>query len=326
MDKAITRPLILALGLPFPAAHIILGIANLDRLTTASPAVVAMAICLVLMALLTRRGQHRLLPAVSAWLSVAGVVTMDLLVNSVLPQGEHPGYAAWQAGAIQMLMVVLALRQRIALAWLGISLFAVADLTSSLLRGLPVVDALALVLTPIMWIVIATAVSLMLTRSTTLIRDYTTQQHQAAALLAREHARQLSRNQWMIELDSATRPALELITTGRLTDRDRADLMLLEAQLRDQVRGRTLATPEILHAARQARARGVKVDILDDRKRELPEKILSEASSQLAATLGRAQQGTVNGRVLPAGSGIAVTVLAYDEATEEEEFYLEIRE
>lgn len=326
MDRVITRPLILSLGLPFPAAHILLGLANLGRTTSPIPALAAMAICVALMVLVTRAGQGRGLSAMHAVLALVGVLTMDVLVNSGLRYGEHPGYAAWHTGAIQMIIVVVAMRQQIRLAWLGAGIFAVLDFASSLIRGLPVIDGLTLVLTPLMWVVIATVVSILLSRSIDQINAYTATERQSAKILARDHARQLSRDEWMTDLDKTTRPCLEIIASGSPTASNRQEFMLLEAQLRDQIRGRSLATPSVLQSARDARARGVRVDLLDDRKSDLSVAVLSEASVQLSEAMDRAQRGSVKGRALPAGSGVAVTVLAYDESVPGEEFYLEIRE
>ncbi|WP_395398552.1 hypothetical protein ACHMXB_12065 [Arthrobacter sp. UC242_113] len=326
MDNAITRPLILALGLPFPAAHILLGLANLGTVTSIWNALAAMAICLVLMAVVTWPGKGRTLPRFHAAMAVVGVVLMDLLVMTVLPSDVHPGYAAWHCGAIEMLMVTVAMRNRVALAWLGISLFAILDFSGSMLHRLSVVDGLALVVTPLMWIGIATAVSKVLRRCVDQARTYTSQETEAAVRLAREEARRLAQTHWTRELDRLARPSLELIARGPLSEQDRQDCALLEAQLRDQIRGRALATPEVLRAARRARARGVKVDILDDRETELSTAVLSEASALLSTSLENADGGFVRGRALPSGSKTAVTILAYDESADRDEVYVEIRE
>jgi hypothetical protein len=326
MDKAITRPLIIALGLPFPAAHILLGLASLGKVASVWPVLSAIGICAALMFVVTRPGRGRTLPLTHAWLAVAGVVLIDLLVMSVLPDGVHPGYAAWHCGAIEMLMVTVAMRNRIALAWLGIGLFAILDFSGSMLHRLTVVDGLAMVITPLMWIGIATAVNGVLRRCVDQARFYTSREKESAARLAREDARRLAQTEWTKELERATRPMLETIAAGQLSENDRNDCILLEARLRDQIRGRALATPEVLRAARAARARGTRVDIFDDRGAALPSAVLQEASAKLAAALNRASGGSIKGRALPAGSGTAVTILAYDESAPESELYLEIKD
>ncbi|MDD0858613.1 hypothetical protein NHF46_14335 [Arthrobacter alpinus] len=271
MEQRRTRWLVLVFATFMPIAHVIMGLANSDVPTSLWQYFLAMLICLALVVLLCWDSGKNAMPLWAAWSVVAGVLLMDLLVNSVLPAGIHPGYASWQNGAIQMLLVALTFRDRMRLAWLGMGLFAVADMSASLALGLSVTDALALVLTPIMWMVIATAVRSVLGRSKNNIAVYSAQSQLAATKLAKEHAHGLYRKQWLLELEQATRPALEAIAgqdAGQgLSASDRLDLALLEAELRDQIRGRALVTPEIQQATRAARKRGVKVDLWMTEKR-----------------------------------------------------------
>lgn len=315
----------MALGLPFPAVHILLGLANLVRVTSVLPALAATGVCAALMFLVTSSGQDRTLPLVRARLAVAGVVLMELLVMAVLPFDVHPGYAAWHCGAIEMLMVTVAMRNRIGLAWLGIGLFALFDFSGSMLHGLTIVDGLAMVLTPLMWVGIAHAVSLVLRRCVDQTQVYSRQERESAARLARENARRLAQTEWAKELERATAPMLNKIKAGKLSPRDREECVLLEAELRDQIRGRALATPEVVRAARAARTRGARVDIFDDRGAELPPSVREEASAQLAAALDEASGGWVKSRALPLGSRTAVTILAYGDTSDDESF-LEIKE
>lgn len=326
MNSAINRRLILALGIPFPAAHILLGLANIGRVATFWPYLTAMGVCLALMTVVALPGLGRAMPRRHAAIVVVGTVLMDVLVQSVLPTGQHPGYAAWHSGAIEMILVTVALRNHIPLAWTGIVSFAFLDFTGSMIHGLSIVDGLAMVLTPLMWVVIATWVSLALRRNDEQIHSYTVNEQMAVLKLAKEHARQLSQSEWATSLDLATRPLMEKIAAGPLSDVDRQECFLLEAYLRDQIRGQILATPEVLTAARAARTRGVRVDIFDDRRAQMPDALLSEAAAQLAKVLQASMRGVVKGRALPPGAGVAVTILAFDEENPDDELYLEIAE
>ncbi|MFQ4147430.1 hypothetical protein AAGW05_01850 [Arthrobacter sp. LAPM80] len=324
MDQVINKWLILAFAIPMPVAHVLLGIANLHKETSPWPSLLAMVICLGLVVLVIWPTTEHTLPLASAWVVVAGVVSMDVLVTSVLPVGGHPGYAAWHHGAVQMLLVATAFRNRLGLAWLGMMIYAVLDFRASMHHGLSVVDGLAFVLTPIMWMAIASAVIIMLGRSRSNIAAYTAQSRESATRLAREHAQGLYRDKWILELEQATRPALEAIAAGNLTDMQRADLALLEAELRDQIRGRLLATPEVARAARAARRRGVKVDLLDDRKVPLAQHVLEDAVARLVQVLNQAVSGAVRARALPAGEDPMVTILAFDETEEQNEIFAQI--
>ncbi len=326
MDRVISKWLVLAVAIPMPVAHVILGLANLHKVTSLWQPLAAMVLTLALVVAICWRTRGHTLPLGSALAVVAGVVIVDVLVTSVLPVGVHPGYAAWHNGAIQMLLVAMAFRNRVLLAWLGMVAFAVLDFSASMAHGLSLVDALALVLTPVMWMVIATAVHIMLGRSRSNIAAYTEQSRESATRLGREHAHRLYRDKWMLELEQSARPALEAIAAGALSAGQRQELALLEAELRDQIRGRLLATPEVVQAARAARARGVKVDLLDDRKAPLDSAVLEDAVAQLLGVLRRVESGRVRARALPAGGELAVTILAFDELVPDNEVYAEINE
>ncbi|WP_437770478.1 hypothetical protein [Arthrobacter sp. KNU40] len=326
MNNAISRPLILAMGLAFPASHIVLGLFNIGMLLSPWPTLLAMGICVVLMVVVTTPASGRGMPRRNAVITVAGTALMDVLVQSVLPTGVHPGYAAWHCGAIQMLLVTVALRKQIELAWLGIGIFSVLDFAGSMIHRLTPVDGLALVVTPLMWVGIAHAVSRVFGRCDVLVRDYEDQEKRSGARIAREHARWLSQNEWVTELEHATKPTLTKIAAGDLDAADRANCGYLQDELRDQVRGRVLATRQVLASARAARERGVSVEIFDDRETALPTAVEREVLVQLVGALDRAENGFVKARALPRGQDIAVTILAYDENTPDDEFYLEVRE
>ncbi|MDR6508062.1 hypothetical protein [Arthrobacter oryzae] len=326
MNDAISRPLILAMGLAFPAAHILLGIANLHRVVAIWPTIAAMGICLALMVLTTWPAKDRGMPRRHAVLAVTGVLLMDLLVQITLPTAVHPGYAAWHCGAIQMLMVTVAIRKQLEAAWVGICLFAIIDLSGSMMHGLTLVDGLAMVLTPILWVAISHAVSKVFTRCDVQIRANEAHERASAARLAKEHASWISHNEWVTELERKAKPLLTKIATDAMEDPDRTSCLLLQDELRDQVRGRALATATVLRSARAARARGVVVEICDDRETDLPPAVLLEAATQLISVLDRAAGGFITARALPAGNEVAVTILASDDSLPDQEFYVEIRE
>lgn len=325
MDKVITRPIILAFSLPYPFVHIILGLANLHKVTSIVPPLIAMVICAAVILIVTLPPVGRPLETRVAWAAVVGVLVVEVLVKSALPIGIHPGYAAWHNGAIQMLLVTVALRGRMRLAWLGMGVFAAIDFTASLVQKLTRIEALAMVITPILWMAMATALSIILRRCAELTQDFTKQEQAAASKLASENARQLAQSEWMRDLRRATRPMLERIAAGALQPAGQRECLLLEAELRDGIRGRSLAVPLVQQAARDARGRGVSVDLLDDRATALPEEQLDEVIEQLVGALQRAEDGAVKCRVLPEGSEVAATILAYAE-TGGDELYLEIRE
>lgn len=99
---------------------------------------------------------------------------------------------------------------------------------------------------------------------------------------------------------------------------------LVEAQLRDSIRGRSISTPELLEATRRARERGVSVDILDERGSILPTPILQIVGRQSAAVLDAAQAGAVTIRAFQADDPTAVLIVHDPGDDDEDPVALEI--
>lgn len=77
----------------------------------------------------------------------------------------------------------------------------------------------------------------------------------------------LMRDDRVTRLHAQVRPLLEYIASGAaLTDEQVETCLLVEAGLRDRIRAPGLDAPEVTEAAWDARARGVRVVLLDDRE------------------------------------------------------------
>ena len=96
---------------------------------------------------------------------------------------------------------------------------------------------------------------------------------------------------------------------AEVTDYDVQQFRLTEAQLRDSIRGRSIATPHILELTRAARARGITVDILDERGGALCPEVVEAAEQQLSTILAAARTGAVTVRALPPGDPTAVFIV-----------------
>ena len=97
--------------------------------------------------------------------------------------------------------------------------------------------------------------------------------------------------------------------SSEVTDYDVQQFRLTEAQLRDSIRGRSIATPYILELTRAARARGITVDILDERGSAPSPEVLEATTQQLSAILADARSGAVTVRALPPGDPTAVFIV-----------------
>jgi hypothetical protein len=109
-----------------------------------------------------------------------------------------------------------------------------------------------------------------------------------------------------------------------VSDYEVEQFRLTEAQLRDTIRGRSVATPYLLEVTRAARARGVTVDILDERGTRLPTAVLRSATRQAMEVLDAATSGSVTIRAFPEGDPTAVFIVHDGNAGDEEPVAIEI--
>lgn len=130
----------------------------------------------------------------------------------------------------------------------------------------------------------------------------------------------------MHEVRRVVGPALERIAydSSPVDDEEIRRFRVLEAHLRDSIRGRSISTPELHEAARRARERGVSVDILDERGSVLPERVLRIVGRQSAAVLDAAQAGSVTIRAFPADDQSAVLIVHDPGDDDEDAIALEI--
>ncbi|WOC13049.1 hypothetical protein [Gordonia sp. MP11Mi] len=116
-------------------------------------------------------------------------------------------------------------------------------------------------------------------------------------------------------IDDRVRPLLSRIAAGDpVTDDDIIDARLMEAKLRDGIRGRGLDVPRVRVAVWDARRRGVSVSVLDDggleplgadRSAAVVEAVAAVLESELASLTS----GDVVARIAPAGRDPVATVV-----------------
>jgi hypothetical protein len=97
---------------------------------------------------------------------------------------------------------------------------------------------------------------------------------------------------------------------GKLTDSEKSEARLLEAALRDEIRGRELINDEVRSAARAARKRGVEVVILDEGGvDQMSPAEKSEILGKVCASINEVEQGRITLRA-PVGEAWRVTLVA----------------
>lgn len=325
MIRAISMNVMILLCSVFAILHVTLGVLALDVVSSSWQSLVAMAIYLAATVLVLTPGAGRL----SQWrtyTAVAAVAVMTVLVDSVLPTHGWPGYASWHLAAAYTLMVVTNLRGRVAASWLGAacSTLLVTAWAAGTSNGL--VGGLMMNIATVGWLTIASGIGHLLRTNDGKIALYSADAQAAADWYAAERAFNVTRTQWLEHVREVAVPALSKVADPHLelSDADRQELRLVEAQLRDEIRGRVLATDEVVAAARRARERGVTVQILDDRRQALAPRMLAAVSERVVNILNQTTSGTVTARARPKGGRSAVTILSSGSDGKEEPTLIEL--
>ena len=125
----------------------------------------------------------------------------------------------------------------------------------------------------------------------------------------------VARDDRIRRIDRRVRPLLTYVADGyTLTAADITEARLIEAKLRDGIRGRALDVPRVRTAVWEARRRGVSVSVLDDGGLAAldPDRsatVVDAAAEVLETELADLSSGDVVARISPAGREPVATVV-----------------
>ncbi|TFD83912.1 hypothetical protein E3T61_20395 [Cryobacterium lactosi] len=240
-------------------------------------------------------------------LALSGVGAVLMFVY--LPAHNGVPFAHWHLGAITLILVVLAARGQIRSAWVGyavLTLLAVAWAVATGQSGLLGVELVSrhagTLLAGTLFVVGLSRTERHLQVLNQLDLDRARQDATTVAAI-RERKAQLRR------VNALARPTLlRLAEPHALTAAERAQCLLVEASLRDAIRGRALFLPPVIDAVQAARQRGVEVTVLDDSADTPPEQ-LDTLARTVADVLDSIEHGRVTVRLLPAGRADVATLV-----------------
>lgn len=304
----IPRWLVAILGVLFGLLHAGLGFASLTGYKEPGLATVAifLYIVAVIASMVFYRGPDLPMPQAIFNLTVAALV--PLLTNTNLDPKTADMYSTWYVIGIATLMATTAVRQQKFIAWIGTAVLVIQVITwAGFIAGVQtgLIGALMLVFS-------GHTISIGLRNAyrdtmafTKLALD--TQKEQVVNSAASQERR--------ARLDTALRGALPMLNLiknqhGKLTAEQRQEAQLLEAALRDEIRGRGLMTPAIRLAAQKARLRGVEVVILDEGGLDKAAEVnRSEILAMVASAFENVHEGRITLRA-PAEEAWRVTLVA----------------
>lgn len=286
----------------------VLAIWSLNEVRTAWPTVAAIGLFAAVCVVLTLDPQEKVslrttLVVIAVWPIVAALVSWQLESGG--------GFSQWYLGAGTAALFYISLRGRPVWAWIGFVLLSAVIVIWGATTAVGAGTALLLTAKQFPILVVGTLFAIGLERTAASIQQLTAETSARAAIEAADVAATAERNTRLAELDAFATPLLTLLVSGaELTEEDRREFAVAEAELRDGLRARSLSVPPIIEAARQARRRGVDVVLLDDSDPAAvrPED-LELVITRISAALSEAHDGRVVARLLPPGREGVATLL-----------------
>ncbi|AWB95931.1 hypothetical protein DCE93_09870 [Agromyces badenianii] len=313
---SIPRWLLLVLGALFSVYHVVLGVYSLDVPASPWPAVVALLLYTVATILSLWPTKRVRMPDWLAAFDLAVCIVLPLLVTSQLDPGAENGYATWYVAAVGTLMTIAAARRQLAAAWLGVIALAVQSVVWAgplSLGGLGVIGSMV-------WVAIAHMLTTALANAARETRRYAQAEREAAAWQAAQDAHLFEGRVRLAHTNRLAAPMLRRIAdrNGSLTDEQRAECRMLEAAIRDEIRGRMLLTDVVRIEVQRARARGITVTLLDEGGiDDLDETVRDRVLSRVAEAVSGSTADRIIVRTAAEASPVAVTVVGLREQEEQ---------
>lgn len=233
-----------------------------------------------------------------------------------LEADQWRGWITWYIGASSYLAFTLALRGRF---WWGVAVLVAVTAVAMHWMGVKTGDPLAGVALTYSQLVLFGAgafFAIWLRRTADRIAAFQeTRLRRESAESSRSAAEEV-RAQGLRVIREAAGGALERLAAGVVDDDERREHLLLEAELRDRIRGRSLAVAPVVDAARAARRRGAIVALLDDLRADAPPAAhLREALEWAAERIASTRAGEVTVRLTSSAGEPVVTFATADGET-----------
>ena len=302
------RWLVSTLGALFSVFHAVLGYAALTEYE--NPNQGAVAVTLYLFAVFATAVFYRglKLPISQALINLAVSIFVPYLTNINLDPTQASPHSTWYVIGVATLLAGTAVRQQVVIAWIGTGILVFQQiLWAGFLIGWQTGLAGALML-----VFAGHAISRGIENAANEALRYTEQTLENEKQLVVSNVSAAERR---TRLDFALAGALPMLKTiqsknGQLTDSEKNEARLLEAALRDEIRGRELINDEVRSAARAARERGIEVVILDEGGiDQISSAEKTEILSKVCKTINAVEQGRITLRA-PVGEAWRVTLVA----------------
>ena len=272
---------------------------NLGGLILPGFGIAALALLWVGLAVLARPDEEPFM--MRSTLAVIAIVVVTTSISCWnIANVMMPGYATWHLGAMTFLLLVLALRGRRMMAWIGFCLLFLISFVTALFTAQDALMVFNDCARQAATLLIGTLFALVLRRSGQTITAIQNNQLTRATIAAATAAATRERAIQNARLERDARPALERILAPEpLSPDELRHFALLESMLRDGIRATGFSSDRLAEATRLARERGLTVVLLDDRGSELTEDERERVESALLEQLESTADGAITARLSP---------------------------
>jgi hypothetical protein len=260
------------------------------------------------------------MPIALALLNLLVAVGLPVLVYLSVGSDQSGSHATWYVTGVATLMAISAVRKQTIIAWTGSLLLAIEVLALGGVDQLfnsGLAGALGLV-------VAGHAISFGLVRATLETNAYLELAKTTEAASAADSATRAFRSTRLAKTMQGALQVLGTIASGAVDEATRLKAKTLEAELRDEIRGRNLINPKLKDSVSVARNRGVEVVLLDEGGLDQSSEIERETYRNiLADELDLIREGRVTIRA-PYQEKVRVTFVATRPGTAKPDVWLRL--
>lgn len=321
----VSRYTMLALAALFSLYHVFRGVITLGVPQSPWPSVAAMLLYIVATTLSLWPTAPVQMSLRLAFFNLATSIALCLLVTSELDPTDNNGYATWHVASVGTLMTITAARRREWTAWVGVGFLAVqsvcwaaAGLSRSIEPGGSLLwagigeSAEIGVTGSIVWVAFSIVIARALARAARDAEKLVLAERAAVNWQAAQDAHFTERARRLDDASRLAGPTLRriVLSGGDLNSREREEARLLEAGLRDEIRGRRLLNDDVRREVLAARRRGTAVSLLDEGTiDDLPQADIDRVLAVVASSVASTKTERLIIRTAPLDSAAAVTLV-----------------
>jgi hypothetical protein len=317
----ISRYTMLALAALFSLYHVFRGVITLGVPESPWPSVAAMVLYAVATTISLWPTAPVQMPVWLAFFNLATSIALCLLVTSELDPAMNNGYATWHVASVGTLMTITAARRREWTAWVGVAFLAVQSVVwasgalqpgeAVLVGGVQRAAEIG-VTGSIVWVAFSIVIARALARAARDAEKLVLAERAAVNWQAAQDAHFTERARRLDDASRLAGPTLRriVLTGGDLSASEREEARLLEAGLRDEIRGRRLLNDDVRREVLAARRRGTTVSLLDEGTMDdLPEADVDRVLGVVASSVAHTKTERLIIRTAPMDSAAAVTMV-----------------